>query len=97
MHDYFNVWMLRVRKFVWVRVWMLPVYIYICKYILDFNIRDTCISIMECSEIERRTIPVEEEVAFPYIIISPQSISIVSFPCTLISPLSTSTTVDRFF
>jgi hypothetical protein len=25
------------------------------------NIRDTCISIMECSEIERRTIPVEEE------------------------------------
>jgi hypothetical protein len=37
---------------------------------------------MECSEIERRTIPVEEEVAFPYIIISPQSISIVSFPCT---------------
>ena len=28
---------------------------------MDFNIRDTCISIMECSEIERRTIPVEEE------------------------------------
>ena len=31
------------------------------KYIMDFNIRDTCMSIMECSEIERRTIPVEEE------------------------------------
>jgi hypothetical protein len=28
---------------------------------MDFNIRDTCISIMECSEIQRRTIPVEEE------------------------------------
>ena len=28
---------------------------------MDFNIRNTCISIMECSEIERRTIPVEEE------------------------------------
>ena len=27
----------------------------------SLNIRDTCISIMECSEIERRTIPVEEE------------------------------------
>ena len=27
---------------------------------MDFNIRDTCISIMECSEIERRTIPVDE-------------------------------------
>jgi hypothetical protein len=38
------------------------IYIYICKYILDFNIRDTCISIMECSEIERRTILVEEVV-----------------------------------
>ena len=25
-------------------------YIYICKYILDFNIGDTCIPIMECSE-----------------------------------------------
>ena len=37
------------------------VYIYICKYILGFNIRDTCISIMECSEIERRKIPVEEK------------------------------------
>ena len=36
------------------------IYIYICKYILDFNIRDICISIMECSEIERRKIPVEE-------------------------------------
>ena len=35
------------------------IYIYICKYILDFNIRDTCISIMECSKIERRKIPVE--------------------------------------
>jgi hypothetical protein len=34
--------------------------IYICKYILDFNIRDICISIMECSEIEWRKIPVEE-------------------------------------
>jgi hypothetical protein len=33
------------------------------KYIMDFNIRDTCMSIMECSEIERRTIPVEEEVS----------------------------------
>jgi hypothetical protein len=39
------------------------VYIYICKYILGFNIRDTCISIMECSEIERRTIPVEEVIS----------------------------------
>ena len=29
---------------------------------MDFNIRDTCRSIMECSEIERRTIPVEKEV-----------------------------------
>ena len=38
-------------------------YIYICKYILDFNIRDTCIFIMECSEIERRTIPVEEVIS----------------------------------
>jgi hypothetical protein len=71
------------------------IYIYVnTSWILTFAIH---VSIMECSEIERRTIPVEEEVAFPYIIISPQSISIVSIPCTLISPLSTSTTVDRFF
>jgi hypothetical protein len=30
---------------------------------MDFNIRETCIAIMECSEIERRAIPVEEEVS----------------------------------
>ena len=28
---------------------------------MDVNIRDTCISIMECSEIERRAIHVEED------------------------------------
>jgi hypothetical protein len=33
----------------------------VCKYILDFNIRDTCISIIECSEKERRKIPVEKK------------------------------------
>jgi hypothetical protein len=61
MHDYFNVWMCEeIRMGAGVDVTCIYIYIYICKYILDFNIRDTCISIMECSEIERRKIHVEE-------------------------------------
>ena len=40
---------------------MIQLHTWLCKYILDFSIRDTCITIMECSEIERRTIHVEED------------------------------------